>query len=367
MRLRFAVCSLLTLAGCAPVEEISRDTRRADAVVDRVSAPDVTSTVDAAAPQDANAPRDVATQEDRSAPPLDVSSPPDAMALDASVAVDVTPVMDSAAPLDVAITPDVTALDVPVDAGALTDVGPERPSPGTSPAGGPCVATVDCRVGLMCDTTVRGGFCTANCRNSVSQATEQMQCGGAGSTCLTSDDPPDESSFCVQTCRPGPGPGCRPGNVCTGFWASHAMGRPDTAGCFPFCFSNADCVAGEVCNTRTGACGATGSNPAALQDGQPCVIPAMGAPSPCRGICFRVVSTGTLGICGSLIDLAQSSACPDGPAVQPLSPTGDNLAYCVFRDCTATNCCPAGTVCEGTAGMGTCSIDDPATPNIACR
>ncbi len=326
---------------------------------DRALPPGPEAAVDAATTEDVGR-TDVA----EAGAPSDGAMGVDAGGRDAGAPMDASVAMDASIPVDATVP-----MDVLVDAPVVLDVGPERPSPGTSPAGGPCVANADCRTGLMCDTTVPGGLCTANCRNSISQTTEQMQCGGAGSgsTCVTSDDPPDESSFCAQACRAGPSPGCRPGHVCTGFWASHAMGRPDAPGCVPFCFTNADCLPTEVCNVRTGSCGARGSSPTALADGQPCGIPAPGAPSPCRGVCFRVTTGGTLGVCGSIIDLALSSACPDGPTVRPLSVTGDNLGYCVFRDCSATNCCPAGLVCEGVGGVGTCSVDDPLTPNIPCR
>jgi hypothetical protein len=386
MRLQWPLLASLALAGCPPVDEFTRDVRRTDAVADRGSISDG-SAPDAPSLPDVSVPRDVVVAEDRAEPPtpdatvdsgalrdatsgvdvVDAGTAPDASTVrdagsaDGAVTIDAGAVMDAAV-LDAAVTSDAMA-----DAPALLDVGPERPPPGSSPAGGPCVADSDCRTGLACDTSVPGGLCTANCRNSISQTTEQAQCGGTGSTCVTSGDPPDESSFCAQGCRAGPAPGCRPGHVCTGFWASHAMGRPDTAACVPFCFTNADCVPTEVCNVRTGSCGARGSSPTALADGQPCGIPAMGAPSPCRGVCFRVTSGGTLGVCGSLIDLALTAGCPDGPSVRPLSSPGDNLGYCVFRDCSATNCCPAGLVCEGSGGVGTCSVDDPLAPNIPCR
>jgi hypothetical protein len=98
----------------------------------------------------------------------------------------------------------------------------------------------------------------------------------------------------------------------------------------------------------------------------------MGQPSPCRGICFVVSSTDrTHGVCGSFIDIALTQECPDEPmVVQPRAPMGDNLAICIFRDCSATQCCPRGMTCEGSmpgATMGACfPIDDPMSPNVAC-
>jgi Cys-rich repeat protein len=227
----------------------------------------------------------------------------------------------------------------------------------------------DCRVGLACDTSVRNGFCTARCMNGQA-AQEQIQCGGAGSTCVTNGDPPNSNSFCAQVCTPGPGPGCREGHVCTGFWVSHAMGVPDSPACVPFCQRDLECPAGQVCQTRLGSCGMERLNPMLLADGQPCMRPAMGAPSPCRGVCFNVLNGSPTGVCGSLIDLAITNMCPDGPATPPLGVRGDNLAYCVFRRCGGMNgCCPAGLVCEGNAPADTtgfCTADDPMQPNIPC-
>ncbi|MDP3279259.1 MAG: hypothetical protein Q8Q09_28975 [Deltaproteobacteria bacterium] len=375
----------MALGACGPTEpelDVARRDATTDTSVRDVAASDTQPLPDASveASTVADAADDVARPTDSGAMEADAQdgsadAAPDAVSVDAA-RVDAMVGMDSmvdasseggGVTMDAApeASPDATP-DASREAGA--EAGPEAGiAPGTSPAGGPCAANVDCRAGLTCDTTVRDGFCSAGCRNSTSQFTEQTQCGGASSTCLASGDPPTESTFCTAACRPGPGSGCRTGQICTGLWASHAMGRPDAPGCLPFCFSNADCPAGEVCNTRTGSCGATGSNPAALTDGSICTIPAAGAPSPCRGICFRVTTGGTQGLCGSLVDLALTSSCPDGPAIRPLAPATDNLGYCIFRECSATNCCPAGLVCEGAGPTGSCTIDDPLDPNIACR
>ncbi len=256
------------------------------------------------------------------------------------------------------------------DAAAPADARPDGSSTGPSSAGAACMDDSMCTGGLTCDLSVSTpGFCTGMCENAASQANEQSQCGGTGSTCLTSGDPPDSFSFCTKACNAASmTTGCRAGQVCTGFWNSHEMG-PDRAGCFAFCTSNDQCPSGQMCNTRTGDCGMTASNPALLADGSPCTIPATNAPSPCRGVCFRLVTGSNRGLCGSIINGAVNRECPDSPMeILPRAPAGDNLAFCLFRDCDATTCCGAGLVCEGAAGatMGVCVPDDPASPNIAC-
>ncbi len=265
---------------------------------------------------------------------------------------------------------DAQGMDAAVDAPPVDVVARDvRVQPGSQPAGAECIDNSDCRMGLGCDTSVRNGFCTARCMNGNAIA-EQAACGGAGSTCVTNGDPPAANSFCGQVCIPGPGPGCREGQVCTGFWVSHAGGRPDSPACVPFCQRDLECPAGEVCQTRLGDCGMDRVNPMLLADGQPCMRPAMGAASPCRGVCFNVLNGSPIGVCGSLIDLAIRPDCPDGPATPPLSVMNDNLAYCVFRRCGGMNgCCPAGLVCEGNgagAMTGFCTADDPMVANIPC-
>ncbi len=358
------IAAALSLAACAPIDEIaSRDTRRNDAVTDTNT--DTGVRVDSGVAMDSS--RDTGVIVDTGVT-VDTGVIVDTgVTIDSGVVVDTGVSIDTGVIVDTGVVVDAGVIvdtGVRVDTGVIVDTG--VPVPGTSPAGGPCASNADCITGLRCDTTVLGGFCFGDCINNASQVEEQRQCFGSRSTCLTSGDFPDEQSMCTAACRPGPAPGCRAGQVCTGLWLSHAVGT-DAAGCLPFCSSNAHCRAGEVCNVRTGECGATGSSPTALADGSLCTIPGMGAPSPCRGTCFRVVSFGSQGICGSSIDMALTSACPDGPSTPLLSLANDNLGYCVFRSCTATACCPAGMVCEGTGGTGFCSVDDPMQPNIACR
>ncbi|MBL8681181.1 MAG: hypothetical protein JNK05_18535 [Myxococcales bacterium] len=258
--------------------------------------------------------------------------------------------------------------DVPaVDASMMTDTRPDTAS-GPSPAGNACTDDSMCGT-LSCDTSIGGGLCTSTtCTQNASQANEAMQCGGTGATCLTIGDGADANAFCVKSCRPTMNPNCRPGHVCTGWWSSHMGGTPDSPGCFPFCSQDSHCNTGERCNARTGTCQMAAPNPALLNDGQPCRIPTGMQPSPCKGVCFRVVTGNPNGVCGSFVNLATASMCPDDPdAVQPLGRMGmDNLGICIFRSCSATQCCPNGLVCEGMDGMGFCSVDDPMEANIAC-
>jgi hypothetical protein len=253
------------------------------------------------------------------------------------------------------------------DASTGTDARPGDSSTSmASRAGAACADDSMCN-GLTCDTSVAGGYCSGPCMNNASQANEAMQCGGTGSTCLTSGDGAMEQSLCAKACNPASmNTGCRPGQVCTGFWASR-MGGPDRAGCFPFCATNDQCPTGMMCNARTGSCGMAASNPMGLPDGSPCTIPSGMAPSPCRGICFRLLAGSNRGVCGSLINTNLNRECPDSPMeILPRAPMGDNLAYCLFRDCSPTQCCPSGLVCEGMGDMGVCVPDDPMDPNIAC-
>ncbi len=250
-----------------------------------------------------------------------------------------------------------------------TDAAPDVPRV-PSRAGLPCIDDTMCGI-LTCDTTVAMGICTGMCNNG-SAASEAAQCGGSGGTCVSIGDEPMSTTLCTKSCRATAASGCRPGYVCTGFWYTHAGAMPDAPGCMPQCSDDLHCNAGERCNVRTGACGMMGSDPTKLADGQACTLPAMGEPSPCRGICFTVSSTDrTRGVCGSFIDLSTVMECPDDPMnVQPLGRMGaDNKGLCIFLSCSATNCCPEGMTCQGAAGAadGTCSpVRDPIATVIAC-
>ncbi|MBL8678256.1 MAG: hypothetical protein JNK05_03780 [Myxococcales bacterium] len=231
------------------------------------------------------------------------------------------------------------------------------PGPGT--AGNPCVDDTDCAP-LTCAREVPGGVCTGVCNNSPSQANEQMQCGGSSTTCLSDGT---GGGNCFAACRAGAaGSGCRPGFACTGLWFTQMDGTPDTAACFPFCSSDMHCAAGTTCNERTGQCD-NSRNPMALADGMPCRVGS----NACRGQCFRITEMGEIGVCGSFIDIAQTSTCPDGDGrVQPFGQARDNLALCIFQQCSESDCCPDGLVCEAQDGSGFCLPDDPSQPNVAC-
>lgn len=253
-----------------------------------------------------------------------------------------------------------------VDAPSPTDVREGGTS--ASRAGAECMDDNACGgAPLACDTTIAGGFCTANCMNGT-PAMEAQQCGGAGSTCLTAGDGAQAQSNCTKTCRTRTAnSGCRAGQMCTGFWGTHEGGVPDTAGCTPFCSMDSHCAAGERCNVRSGECGAMGVNMALLADGEPCRVPGNNQPDPCRGICFTIINGNPNGVCGSIIDLSKTTDCPDDPMNIPaLAADGDNLAFCNFRSCSESQCCRGGLACEGQNGEGFCVTDDPMTPNIAC-
>lgn len=223
-------------------------------------------------------------------------------------------------------------------------------------AGGPCTGMTCGASGAMgCSMIVAAGFCTAACNNGA-PSSEQSQCGGPGSTCLTGVpfDLEAGQGVCTRACNPAATSeatgGCAPGNVCTGYWEQQSAG-PDAAGCFPFCTSNSQCAGVmangtplSTCNTRLGICTPTGVNPSLLSDGEPCN--AQTTTPVCRGICFGVnTAMPSQGICGSYINLAVTSTCPDGAAILPISPGNDNRAVCLFKSCTRNNDCTSPLRC----------------------
>ncbi|MFO0648321.1 MAG: hypothetical protein U0326_18925 [Polyangiales bacterium] len=225
---------------------------------------------------------------------------------------------------------------------------------------------------LVCVDTQSTPICTNVCDNNASQTNEQAQCEGAGSTCLTVGDGTTAQSLCTAACRPSSGASaCRSGFVCTGWWFTHAMGTPDSTGCYGFCTSNSQCTGGMLCNSRTGDCGTTGVVTSRLPDGSPCnptiTVTVPGETTPrnvqCRGICFRTDSTSTHGICGSMMNQAVSTSCPDDPTnVLPRAPTGgtDNLAICIWRNCTRNSNCTSPHICrypEDSSGTAITTLD----------
>lgn len=258
------------------------------------------------------------------------------------------------------------ARDVAIDVGtdAQSDAAVD------SRAGAACTDDSMCD-GLACDRSVRGGFCTAPCSDSTAQANERAECGGRNSTCLARGDGAEQHTFCTNTCRPAAAMPCRAGFVCTGFWHTHEGATPDSVGCAPFCTTDEHCNPGERCTPRTGKCATTAAPANGLADGMPCAIPRMNERSPCRGECFRITDASDTGVCGSLINLATNRECPDEPLVlRPIGRSGsDNLGLCIFRTCSATQCCPSGLTCETqVAGdpEGICTVDGPTDPNIEC-
>ncbi len=227
-------------------------------------------------------------------------------------------------------------------------------------AGGPCSGeTCGASGELQCAGLVTVGFCTGVCNNGTT-STEQSQCGGPGSTCLSGApfmlDP--GQGVCTRACNTAATSestgGCRPGYVCTGFWEQQTA-APDAAGCFPFCTNDSQCVgvsssggAANRCNVRTGFCSSAPANLALRPDGEPCdpqEVQTSGLPQ-CRGVCFRVSNTDmTRGLCGSYMNLAVSTACPDSAATLPLGPGNDNRALCLYRTCTRNAECTSPLRC----------------------
>lgn len=204
---------------------------------------------------------------------------------------------------------------------------------------------------------------------------ERTQCGGNGSTCLTYGDEATANSLCTASCRPAGTTvstgGCRAGFVCTGWWFTHSMGTPDSTGCYGFCNADSQCGAGMRCNSRVGECGATGVDMNRLPDGSPCnpmmTVTVPGSTTPrnvqCRGICFRADSELTHGICGSLVNIRVSTMCFDDPDnVVARAPQGtDNLAICIFRNCTTNSDCRSPHVCRYPEQAGTVVTDADRT------
>jgi hypothetical protein len=261
---------------------------------------------------------------------------------------------------------------------------------GPSQAGQHCMTDTDCNDPsgtITCDTSAgfAAGICTnTGCTQSTSSSAEQMQCGGAGSTCLTIGDPGDPQppfSLCTHACRPATATtsntGCQSDEVCTGWWYTHANGTPDLPGCFQFCHQDSDCMSGMHCNTYTGECGATAADMTKAVDGENCDLAHDGMnghpPSDCRGVCFSVSNSDmTHGVCGSFLDTHVGQACPDDPnmLIQPLAPSGDNLATCIWRSCSCDADCMAPQQCVQNMGAGVCTIPDtsamPPETGTAC-
>lgn len=273
-------------------------------------------------------------------------------------------------------TPDTGSnpVDTGVDTGTGHDSGPGRDAgpPPDVRAGGACMSDADCddSLGQICLRNLIGsGFCTnGNVCTNGSRSDEEAECGGRGSTCLTflPFNIPDGSGLCTRACtvnaQSQAAGACREGTACTGFWYRDDMGDGDTPGCFPFCTNDSQCVgamAGDAsvmhCNTRTGYCSSTAVNPSLRADGEPCNPQAaqMTMVPQCRGICFSTSSTDrTQGLCGSFINVRQTSMCPDNAMQTPIVPTdsvtrqpSDSIGICLRRGCERNTDCTAPTVC----------------------
>ncbi len=241
-----------------------------------------------------------------------------------------------------------------------------------------CTGTGDtsCGASLEC-ASVGGQFtCTGACVQSTSQTNERGQCGGGSSTCLTLDEMTGDG-FCTAVVRR------RRRHLPRGHGVHHRwlrqLATPDTAGCFPFCRTNSHCIAGSVCNVRTGFCGPTAANLARLADGNPCnptiteTPPGETAPrnTQCRGVCFRTSATVmTQGICGSLINLSETTTCPD-PGVGARGSMTDEIGICIYRDCTRNADCGTTLRCVYPERSGVpdrtldpiCNYATPAQPS----
>ncbi|NUN13777.1 MAG: hypothetical protein HUU55_09080 [Myxococcales bacterium] len=225
----------------------------------------------------------------------------------------------------------------------------EPPAP--TPAGGvghACQNDDDCLGECnFCDVSTYLGMCTAGCMDGLPEE-ESVACGAENATCLSISEGYGQ---CTNTCEPGVAGTCEPGQICTGYWISRTT--PDTPGCVPFCSEDAHCPVGSYCNRRFGQCGPPEDN-SYLKDGEPCILDAVGfgAPEvPCNGGCFRITDDPTQGICGSYINVAHTTQCPDDPEhVKPLVPVGeDEMGICLYRTCKTDADCTAPLKCKGWA------------------
>lgn len=253
-----------------------------------------------------------------------------------------------------------------------TDAG--MPPTGNAVAGRACASdpTV-CGSALTCFGDIGSGHCSARCTNG-SATSEATQCGGAGGTCVqlvspnpsgTTQDERTGFAYCAQQCDPqapaGTSLACRAGMVCTRGWLRNTTYMTETAGCIPHCTSDAQCagavtadaqgmgVPAPFCEVRVGSCRPARPNIDSLRaDGQPCNPQTERTTRQCRGLCLPVnAQSPTQGLCGSIINLGVTTSCPDDATnVLPRAPMGDNLALCVYRDCTATSQCGTGLICR---------------------
>jgi hypothetical protein len=215
---------------------------------------------------------------------------------------------------------------------------PSTPGPTSAgPVGAPCLHDSACAEGLVCDVDYIGqGICTRFCGEGEADEDETL-CTEPGTTCLRAG----RKSFCTPACEPGEPNTCAPGQICTGLWLQ--LENADTPGCLPFCQDDSQCGTGTACNPRTGTCGRP-YNANGLEDGEPCNPQGEDV---CRGLCFQTDPDPTRGLCGSLIDRGRQDDCSDRPGTMtPLRPgTGDDLALCIYRQCSDNDDCTAPLRC----------------------
>lgn len=301
---------------------------------------------------------------------------------DVTTSIDVAVVSDVVARADTILVTDLPT--PPRDVVTVDRVVPARDVPAPPDAGGAVVAGTRCEDDSACGALNcafgNSPFCTGPCAPAMQadpegRAREEQQACGAGATCLSlGDDGSGPVGLCLAGCRAGVSPGspgsCRAGFVCTGQWLRQPDGAPDDPACFPFCSSDDQCEDGGRCNVRTGQCDADGFVPTRLPDGAPCdptrteLRPGEDSPRnvQCRGVCFLISGADrTRGLCGSLLDLARTPACPDDPSrITPRSPSvGDDQAVCVFRTCASNADCAGPLRCVLPERMGAPVMDQP--------
>ena|GEM_PF-1310312 len=263
------------------------------------------------------------------------------------------------------------------DAGDAPRVDGAPDSTGMSRAGQACADDTACGgAPLECDEGLRGGFCTAMCTHNASQDREIAQCGGRGSTCLSyTNGMGMRVGSCAATCNPNARAGmpgtCRPGTACTGWWFTHEDYEPDRVGCDYFCGVDEHCPMGERCNVRLGECGSV-ANLSLRPDGDPCdptMDPDTGVSRQCKGICFQATDNRREGVCGSYINLGVTANCPDNPMLlRPYAPSDengrlDNIAECIYRECTTNADCTAPHRCvpQPDGDPSICTFPEAAT------
>jgi hypothetical protein len=232
-------------------------------------------------------------------------------------------------------------------------------------ASGPCESEACGPTGeLQCARAfTSGGFCTTFCSTG-STATEQGQCGGPGSTCVAHPpfaDIPEGQGMCLRACNPAATSeatgGCRSGQGVHGLLGLHPgdqraghprvlpplrdrreLRRSDGRRRGPDALQRPH---GPLLSHPrwTSRCASTATLATPRSSWPPVARSA-------AGVCFRIDTTPTHGLCGSYLNLGVSTNCPDNPAlIRPVAPSNDNAAICVFKNCAHNNECASPTLC----------------------